>query len=156
MKGIAKMRRLGLVLSIMFFLVSAGNTAAAEVSTSFNVKSYGATGDGVTLDTNAINKAIEACSSAGGGTVYFPAGTYLSASIRLKSNINLFLDAGSTLLAVSNKLKYVTFIFNKLIATNPKVKLILAFSLNYFTPLDIYILSFWLIPFRLPLYYASF
>ena len=90
-----------MVLSIVFFLISTGISEATD----FNVKSYGATGDGVTLDTEAINKAIEACSSAGGGKVYFPAGTYLSASIRLKSNINLFLDAGSTLLAVSNKLK---------------------------------------------------
>ena len=65
----------------------------------FDVRQYGATGDGKTLDTDAINKAIEAASAAGGGTVHFPAGTYLSFSIRLKSNIALYLDHGATLLA---------------------------------------------------------
>jgi polygalacturonase len=44
------------------------------VSNSFNIRDYGAKGDGTTLDTGAINKAIEVCSAAGGGTVYFPAG----------------------------------------------------------------------------------
>src|SRR5687767_2466995 len=65
----------------------------------FNVRTFGATGDGATLDTGAINQAIEAADSTGGGTVHFPAGTYLSFSIRLKSNIALYLDAGATILA---------------------------------------------------------
>jgi polygalacturonase len=65
----------------------------------YSIKTYGARGDGKTLDTNAINKAIDAASAAGGGTVFFPAGTYLSFSIHLKSNITLYLDNGATLLA---------------------------------------------------------
>ncbi len=65
----------------------------------FDVTEFGATGDGTTLDTEAINKAIEAAAAAGGGTVYFPAGTYASFSVRLKSNIALYLDQGATLLA---------------------------------------------------------
>src|ERR1017187_10331027 len=52
----------------------------------FNVRAYGATGSGTTLDTAAINQTIQAASTTG-GTVRFPAGTYLSYSIRLKSNI---------------------------------------------------------------------
>lgn len=64
----------------------------------FNVRDYGATGDGKTLDSPAINKAIEAAVAAGGGTVRLPAGTYLSGSIRLKCNINLLVDAGATIL----------------------------------------------------------
>ncbi len=67
----------------------------------YDVKIYGAIGNGITLDTDAINKAIEAAAAAGGGTVVFPAGTYLSYSIRLKSNIALYLDQGATLLAAS-------------------------------------------------------
>jgi len=67
----------------------------------FDVRAFGATGDGKTLDTDAINRTIEAASAAGGGTVHFPAGTYLSFSIRLKSNISLYLDQGATLLAAS-------------------------------------------------------
>lgn len=64
-----------------------------------NIKSFGALGDGKTLDTDAINKAIEAASANGGGTVFFPAGTFLSFSIHLKSNITLYLDNGATILA---------------------------------------------------------
>jgi hypothetical protein len=67
-------------------------------SGNFNVRTYGATGDGKTLDSPSINKAIDACAEAGGGTVYFPAGTYLSGSIHLKDNIHLLIDAGATIL----------------------------------------------------------
>ena len=65
----------------------------------YNVKAFGAKGDGQTLDTAAINKAIEAAAADGGGTVVFPAGTYASHSIHLKSHVALYLDPGSTLLA---------------------------------------------------------
>src|SRR3989454_1853777 len=67
----------------------------------YNVKAFGATGDNKTLDTSAINKAIDTAAAAGGGTVYFPAGSYLSVSIHLKSNIALYLDQGATLIAAS-------------------------------------------------------
>ena len=66
---------------------------------SFDVRTFGATGDGKTLDTAAINKAIEAASAAGGGTVLFPAGSYLSYSIHLKSDVSLYLDQGATIIA---------------------------------------------------------
>ena len=66
---------------------------------SFDVRTFGAAGDGKTLDTAAINKAIEAASAAGGGTVLFPAGNYLSYSIHLKSDVSLYLDQGATLIA---------------------------------------------------------
>ena len=69
----------------------------------YNIRTYGAKGDGVTLDTAAINKAIDAAAKQGGGTVFFPSGTYLSFSIRLKSNITLFLDNGATILAADPK-----------------------------------------------------
>lgn len=65
----------------------------------YNIRDFGAQGDGKTLDSPAINKAIETASKNGGGKIYFPAGTYLSYSIRLKSNITLHLDNGSILLA---------------------------------------------------------
>lgn len=65
----------------------------------FDVRAYGAKGDGVAVDSPAINAAIEAASAAGGGTVVLPAGTYLSFSIRLKSRITLVIGAGATLLA---------------------------------------------------------
>lgn len=65
----------------------------------FDVRRYGAKGDGKTLDSPAINKAIEAAANAGGGTVLFPAGTYLSYTIRLKSRVHLSLAPGSVILA---------------------------------------------------------
>ncbi len=65
----------------------------------YSVRAFGAAGDGVTLDTDSINRAIDAADAQGGGTVHFPAGTYLSFSIRLKSNITLYLDSGATILA---------------------------------------------------------
>jgi polygalacturonase len=64
-----------------------------------SVRAHGAKGDGASEDTPAINRAIEAAAKAGGGTVYFPAGTYLSYSIHLKSKVGLFLDHGAVILA---------------------------------------------------------
>lgn len=66
---------------------------------SYDVTSFGAVGDGISVDSPAINRAIEAAAGAGGGTVRFPAGTYLCFSIRLKSRITLHLEAGATILA---------------------------------------------------------
>ena len=67
----------------------------------YNVRDYGATGDGATSDTVAINAAVTTAATSGGGTVYFPAGTYRSGSIILKGGITLKLSAGATLLATS-------------------------------------------------------
>ena len=76
-------------------------TMIKDHSLYFNVRHFGAKGDSATLDTEAINKAVEAAAAAGGGTVYFPAGNYLSFSIRLKSNITLFLDNGAYLIGAN-------------------------------------------------------
>ena len=62
-------------------------------------RDYGGTGDGTSMDTKAINATIDAAAEAGGGTVYFPAGNYLTGSIHLKSNIALYLDQGATIIA---------------------------------------------------------
>jgi polygalacturonase len=68
----------------------------------FNVRTYGATGDGKTVDTPAINAAIEAAAAAGGGTVLFPAGTYICFTIRLKSYVDLLFSRGTTILAADS------------------------------------------------------
>src|SRR5579875_1433334 len=78
----------------------------------FDVRTYGATGDGKTVDTPAINKAIEAAAAAGGGTVFFPAGNYMCFSIRLKSNIQLFLAQGCTITAADSPLPGQTTGYN--------------------------------------------
>jgi len=79
------------------------SAARSRVAGGYNVRSFGAKGDGTTIDTPAINKAIETAASTGGGTVRFPAGTYLSFTIRLKSHIALYLDQGATILAADPK-----------------------------------------------------
>ncbi len=92
------------ILLLVLLVAPISFTAFGETDTNshaLNVRSFGATGDGKTLDTDAINSAIDSAAARGGGTVYFPAGTYLSFSIRLKSHIRLHLDQGATLLAAS-------------------------------------------------------
>jgi polygalacturonase len=89
--------------TLLLFLVLTGLFANAQIQgLVFDVRTYGAKGDGKSLDTQAINKAIDAASQAGGGTVYFKSGTYLSYSIHLKSNIALYIDQGATILAADS------------------------------------------------------
>ncbi len=80
-----------------------GQTETAQGSRSehgvFEVGAFGAKGDGTTIDTPAINRAIEAAAASGGGTVRFPAGQYLCYSIRLKNNVALYLDQGAVIIA---------------------------------------------------------
>lgn len=82
----------------------ASSASGAAPQSIYDVRKYGATGDGKTLDTNAVNRAIEAASAAGGGVVVFPAGTYLCFSIHLKSQVHLHLLQGSTILAADSPL----------------------------------------------------
>ncbi len=69
----------------------------------------GAKADGKTLNTTLINHTVDRLSQAGGGTLFFPAGTYLTGVIRLKSNITLELEAGATLLFSDNFDDYLPF-----------------------------------------------
>ena len=71
----------------------------------YHVRDYGAKGDGKTLDHIAINKAIEAANTDGGGQVVLSAGTYLCGSIRMKSNVDLHLTAGARILAAPASMK---------------------------------------------------
>ncbi len=70
-------------------------------SPQFDVRRFGAAGDGKKLETAALQAAIDACAAAG-GTVYFPSGTYLSGTLILRSRVRLFLDTGAVLLGSSN------------------------------------------------------
>ena len=89
--GIAGMVGAGLV-----WLLAAGAGRAAI----YNVRDYGAAGDGRALATPAIQKAIEAAAAAGGGTVVLPPGTFRCGTIFLKSNVTLSLEAGAVLLGM--------------------------------------------------------
>ena len=90
---------LAVVLGAVLCARAAGPVAAHP----YDIRAYGATGDGRTLDSPAINRAILAAAAAGGGTVVFPPGVYLSGSLRLQDNITLYLEAGATLLAADEK-----------------------------------------------------
>src|SRR5438128_515867 len=112
-----KAKALSLLLSPTFVFLSIGSATVtgprivretsltfrtgADSAGAFDVKAFGAKADGKTLDSPAINQAIEAAAAAGGGTVRFSAGTYRCFSIHLKSNIALYLDSGATILAAS-------------------------------------------------------
>jgi Glycosyl hydrolases family 28 len=64
----------------------------------FDARSFGAIGDGRAKDTKSVQRAIEACTAAGGGIVYLGPGTYLCGTVVLKSNVTLYLESGATLL----------------------------------------------------------
>jgi polygalacturonase len=83
------------VKQISFLLILGAGCASAAV---YNVRDYGATGNGAVKETAAIAKAIQAASHAGGGVVYFPPGQYLTGTIALGSNMTLEVDAGATVL----------------------------------------------------------
>ncbi|MFF7971454.1 glycosyl hydrolase family 28 protein [Streptomyces sp. NPDC007905] len=90
------------VLAVVLGLTHPAALAAPQSSPRpaavFDVRAYGAKGDGSTNDTPAINKAVTAANAAGGGTVRFPSGTYKSKNtIRMKSKVTLQVDAGATI-----------------------------------------------------------
>ncbi|KQN01468.1 glycoside hydrolase [Sphingobium sp. Leaf26] len=88
-------RALTLGFGAAFAMASVPVRAAGSLSGFHDVRDHGAKGDGIAIDSDAINRAIEAASTAGGGTVVVPPGHYLCFSIRLKSHITLLLMPGS-------------------------------------------------------------
>jgi hypothetical protein len=81
-----------------FLALGAGAVVWLKAQTPvFDVTAHGAKGDGQTLDTAAIQKAIDACHSSGGGVVYFPNGKFLTGAIELKSHCTLRISPGATL-----------------------------------------------------------
>jgi polygalacturonase len=88
---------LTLCLALFASLLTPQAGLAAPTPKTFNVKTYGAKGDGVTLDSPAIQRAIDDAAKSG-GTVTFAPGTYLSGSIFVKTGVTLRIDTGATLL----------------------------------------------------------
>ncbi len=83
-------------IAIVFFLLASAGCASLTRGPR-NVRAFGATGNGKTKDTAAIQKALDACAAAGGGEVVVPAGQYLTGSLDVKSNTTLRLEKGATL-----------------------------------------------------------
>ena len=93
-----------LILATSFCVAAQDIPLPTIPTTVFNITNYGAVGDGKTLNTVAIQKAIDACAAAGGGTVLVPAGKFIFGPIILTSSLNLHLDKGAMLL-ISDDLK---------------------------------------------------
>jgi polygalacturonase len=84
-------------LSVLFAIYISTSITSAQ---SYNIKDFGAVGDGEILNTEAIQRTIDKCFNDGGGKVYVPAGVFITGTIHLKSNINMYLESGATLKAV--------------------------------------------------------
>jgi len=95
------MKKIRHILTVLLMFSAVLSVSAKEVF--YNVLDFGAKGDGKTNCTKAINAAIEAASKNGGGTVFFPAGNFLSYTIRMKSKITLHLDQGAVLIGDQEK-----------------------------------------------------
>ena len=91
------------IASAWVFLFFAISLQAADGSKVFDVRQFGAKGDGKTLDTEAIQKALDECGKATGGTVKFSRGTYYSKPLTLQAKTTVLLDAGATLQACTNQ-----------------------------------------------------
>jgi polygalacturonase len=99
---------LSLTLSfVSLAFVSARSEEAPASAGVFDVRQFGAIGDGRTLDTAAIQRALDECGTAGGGIVRFPAGTYLSQPIFLHGRTTLRLEAGAILQATDKRADFV-------------------------------------------------
>jgi polygalacturonase len=92
----------GKFLVMIVALLCCAPAMAADV----DITKYGAKGDGTTLNTSSIQKAIDECTAAGGGRVIFPEGIYLSGTIELKNNVTLFFHKGSRLLGTTDLDQY--------------------------------------------------
>ena len=92
-------RIVGIVASIVATLASLSGTisSAADFKSVYDIRDYGGVSDGTTSCTEAIHQAIAAAAAKGGGTIYFPAGIFLTGPIRLESHITLFVDSGAVL-----------------------------------------------------------
>jgi len=95
--------------AVLLWISIAANSVNAAAPPTFDVRDYGAVGDGKSLDTIALNKTIDACAAAGGGVVRVPPGKYLTGTVHLKSNITLLLDAGAELIGTRDLDQYQNF-----------------------------------------------
>lgn len=87
-------------------LILAAQAAVASTAGVYDVRDCGAAGDGATLDTPAIQKAVDTCAAAGGGQVRFAPGRYLSGTVHLKSHVTLFFEAGARLVGTTSLDQY--------------------------------------------------
>ena len=105
MIDVSKVRVFRGSLFVLFMLFMRIGWASNDDST-YNIVDFGAKGDGITDNTQFINRTIEACTLRGGGTVIIPEGTFLTGSILLRSKVNLFLESNAVVKGINNLEKY--------------------------------------------------
>lgn len=96
-----KNRRIILIIIFSLGLIPAVHSQKTQDKI-FNIISFGAKGNGKTVNTEFINNAVTACAEAGGGTVVVPKGVFITGTIVMKSNVHLYLDEGATLKGVND------------------------------------------------------
>lgn len=108
------MKNIQLFTILSFYLLS--SSACSYKSGSFNILDFGARGDGITMNTKAINKAVETCNKKGGGTVLIPPGTFVTGTVVLLSNVDFHFEPGAILIGsrdTSDYLKMKTTLFEE-------------------------------------------
>jgi polygalacturonase len=95
-------------LLVFIFAAQGGAETPAPPTAVFDIRTSGAVGDGQTVNTKAIQSAIDQCSAAGGGTVLVSGGRYVTGTLYLKSNLCLHIDAGAALLGSTQISDYTT------------------------------------------------
>ena len=96
-----------LIICLVFALHSFADTNSRRTDDGkYNALSFNIVPDGKTLNSQAIQSLINLCHDAGGGTIYFPAGTYLTGSITIKSHVFIELAAGATILGSTEIIDY--------------------------------------------------
>ncbi len=91
---------------LMSSLIHAQKQDAGPAPAVFNIRDFGATGKKADAAGAAIQRAVDACSEAGGGMVYIPPGEYTSGTIHLRSHVRFFIEAGAAIFASRDKKDY--------------------------------------------------
>ena len=94
--------------SLLLLMLAASLCQAQTTNALYNVRTFGAVGDGVTLDTKALQAAIDKCSAAGGGTVLVTGGKFVTGTFYLKSDVTLRIEFGAMILGSTNIADYTT------------------------------------------------
>ena len=97
---------------IVFLIVLSAialNGFSASSSIIYNIQKFGAKGNDRTINTSYINEAIEICEKQGGGTVIIPPGIFITGTIHLKSNVNLYLEKGAVIKGISDINAYQSY-----------------------------------------------
>jgi polygalacturonase len=108
--------RTTLIKTIMHLQLLILFAACNNQNSVYNILEFGAKNDGKTINTKAINKAVETCNLKGGGTVLIPAGIFVTGTVVLLSNVNLHLEPGGVLSGskdTSDYLKMNSTLFNE-------------------------------------------